>query len=54
MIIYVGTYVCMQAFKHALTVLNKLYDLTNDNDAKCDLDVFNDLNDIVCKNIKNY
>ena len=47
MIIYVGTYVYMQAFKHALTVLNKLYDLTNDIDAKCDLDVFNDLNDIV-------
>ena len=33
MIIYVGTYVYMQAFKHALTVLNKLYDLTNDNNA---------------------
>lgn len=37
----------MQMLKHAPTVLNKLYDLTNDDDAKCDLDVFNDLNDIV-------
>ena len=38
MIIYVGTYVYMQAFKHALTGLNKLYDLTNDDDTKCDQD----------------
>ena len=38
MIIYVGTYVYMQAFKRALTVLNKLYDLTNDDDTKCDQD----------------
>ena len=36
MIIYVGTYSYTQAFKRALTILNKLYDVTNDIGAKCD------------------